>query len=96
MKFMNSAHDCISVCNSLLRGELSAVETYADTHAAEDLRRIWDEHQKSVDRLTGNVREMGGEPDKGSGGRDGYQNARLDEHVISCCKEMIGEELLPG
>ena len=70
-----SNHDhCIKVCNSLLRGELSAVETYdqairkyAGTHAVQELRRIRDEHEKSANRLSQNVRSMGGLPDPSSG-----------------------------
>jgi len=72
---MNSLNDhCITVCNSLLRGELSAVETYgqaletyAETPAADELRRIRAEHAKSAARLSANVREMGGTPGKDSG-----------------------------
>ncbi len=72
---MNSLNDhCITVCNSLLRGELSAVETYGqaiETHGdepiADELRRIRGEHAKSAARLSANVREMGGTPGKDSG-----------------------------
>ncbi len=72
---MNSLNDhCITTCNSLLRGELSAVETYgqaletyAGTPAAEELRRIRAEHVKSAALLSANVREMGGTPGKDSG-----------------------------
>lgn len=65
---------CIDVCNSLLRGEISAVETYRkaiekypDTPATSELIRIQSEHSKSVNRLAGNVRDMGGIPDNDSG-----------------------------
>ena len=65
---------CIEICNSLLAGEISAVETYnqaiekfsGDPEAIvlADIRR---EHIASADRLRENVREMGGAPVKGSG-----------------------------
>ncbi len=79
---MNSTHDtahsthahCIDVCNGLLRGELSAVETYgqaiekyAGSPVTGELRRIRSEHSKSATRLSANVRDMGGEPEKDSG-----------------------------
>ena len=65
---------CIDVCNSLLRGELSAVETYSlaiNRHskevAATELQRIRSEHALSAARLSQNVRDMGGTPDDDSG-----------------------------
>lgn len=70
----NQTDHCISVCNSLLRGERSAVETYtqaiekhASTPAASELQRICSEHRDAVNRLAENVRSMGGEPDTDSG-----------------------------
>lgn len=66
--------ECIKTCNSLLRGELSAVETYAkaiekypETPATAELTRIQSEHRESVSRLTANVTEMGGVPETDSG-----------------------------
>jgi len=72
---MYSNHDhCIEVCNSLLRGELSAIETYdqaVDRYEAEpiaaDLHRIRLEHLHSVARLADNIRSMGGTPEHHSG-----------------------------
>jgi hypothetical protein len=65
---------CIEVCNSLLRGELSAVETYslainryAGKPEVTDLQKIRTEHALSAARLSQNVREMGGTPDDDSG-----------------------------
>ncbi|WP_193212903.1 DUF2383 domain-containing protein [Luteolibacter marinus] len=65
---------CIDVCNSLLRGELSAVETYnqaiekhAGTPEATELARVRDEHARSVAKLRANVSEMGGIPSTDSG-----------------------------
>ena len=68
-------HDnCIRICNGLLRGELSAVETYgqalekyAGLPVVDSLRQIRSEHSQAVNRLTVNVREMGGEPERNSG-----------------------------
>lgn len=65
---------CIKVCNGLLRGELSAVETYSQaiekfpgSAVVETLREIRSEHSLSASRLSSNVRDMGGEPEKNSG-----------------------------
>ncbi len=128
-----TTEECIKVCNSLLRGELSAIETYdqalekyAETPAAAELGRIRSEHSLAAARLASNVREMGGEPDKESGawgsfanavqgtanlfgagsameslqkgeekGRRDYQAALKDDDVMTDCKIMIEEELLP-
>ena len=72
---MNTTTDhCIDVCNSLLRGEISAVETY--TQAIDKFRndpeistleQIRSEHVESANRLRENVRSMGGAPSNDSG-----------------------------
>lgn len=128
-----TTEECIKVCNSLLRGELSAIETYdqalekyADTPAANELSRIRSDHSHAAARLATNVREMGGEPENESGawgsfanavqstanlfgagsaieslqkgeekGRRDYQDALADDDVMTDCKTMIREELLP-
>ena len=66
--------DCIDVCNRLLRGELSAVETYGQTirkfegdPAIESLRQIQSEHQYAAELLRANVVTMDGEPSTDSG-----------------------------
>ena len=66
---------CVKVCNQLLRGELSAVETYeqaiakySDSPVAEKLNSIRSEHLDSTRILAEHVREMGGEPETDSGG----------------------------
>lgn len=78
----NENESCIKVCNSLLRGELSAVETYGNaidkypgTAATPELQRIQSEHRSSADRLAQNVREMGGTPDTDSGAWGTFANA---------------------
>lgn len=74
---MNTTTDnqkCIDACNSLLRGERSAVETYTiaiekypATTATAELTRIRSEHEAAVGKLAENVRKMGGEPSADSG-----------------------------
>jgi demethoxyubiquinone hydroxylase (CLK1/Coq7/Cat5 family) len=75
---MNTTYEqtqhCIDVCNRLLRGELSAVETYNQViqkFAAEpemsQLNHIRDDHAWAVGRLQENVRDMGGRPATDSG-----------------------------
>jgi hypothetical protein len=66
--------ECIDVCNKLLRGELSAVETYSlainryvGKTAITELQRIRSEHALSAARLSQNVRDMGGTPEEDSG-----------------------------
>ena len=60
--------------NRLLRGELSAVETYREAldkvrvkPDAEQLGRMLDDHQDSVEELTRAVVRCGGQPDSTSG-----------------------------
>jgi hypothetical protein len=86
MKPSTDVDDCIAVCNSLLRGELSAIETYAKTitkFAQEpqipSLEAIRDEHVNATLLLRENVRSMGGIPRSESGAwgvfAKGVQNA---------------------
>lgn len=70
----NQNEKCIEVCNSLLRGERSAVETYTmalekhgDNPRLGELTRIRDEHVAAVSALEMNIRSMGGEPEDQSG-----------------------------
>jgi hypothetical protein len=60
--------------NSLLRGEISATETYNQAlekfsgQAEEaELRRMRDDHREAANALRVHVREHGGEPSTGSG-----------------------------
>ncbi len=72
---MSEHNHCIDICNRLLRGERSAVETYAQTVAkypdepiiVARLEAIRGKHARSVLALEENVRSMGGEPDVSSG-----------------------------
>jgi uncharacterized protein (TIGR02284 family) len=63
-----------SAANSLLRGEMSAVETYEQalprfdaTNGANELQRVLMEHRDSVSRLRALVRDEGGDPAEASG-----------------------------
>jgi hypothetical protein len=65
---------CIDISNSLLRGELSAVETYTQAlgkfHREPErsiLLAIRADHQDSVGRLRAIVDDMGVQPDNNSG-----------------------------
>ncbi len=103
---MNSMNDhCIRICNSLLRGEISAGEAYgfaidrfSDLPAAEVLRGIRSEHAESAAILAAQVRAMGGEPEKTSGAWgiftsaiQGTANLFGAESAISSLKQ--GEEM---
>lgn len=66
--------DKVEPLNRLLRGELSAVETYeqalekvTDQSCAQELERIHTEHQEAVGLLREQIREFGGIADEGSG-----------------------------
>ncbi len=79
---MNATDECIDVCNSLLRGELSAVETYNQAIAKFDndperaaLEGIRSEHQRSVSRLREHLTDMGATPDTDSGAWGSFAKA---------------------
>jgi hypothetical protein len=65
----------VDTLNSILRGEISAVETYDqalekledDAGVAEQLRRCRTSHQERVSLLRGEITRRGGEPASGSG-----------------------------
>lgn len=82
MKSHTLNQDCIDVCNRLLRGELSAAETYRQTigkfeadPAAATLRQILSEHEYAAELLRNNVIEMGGEPSTDSGAWGAFANS---------------------
>lgn len=69
-----ASQDCIDACNGLLRGELSAAETYRQTVARFEsdadiatLRQIQAEHEYAAELLRNNVLDMGGNPASDSG-----------------------------
>ncbi|WP_367874257.1 DUF2383 domain-containing protein [Luteolibacter sp. Populi] len=73
---------CIASCNKLLRGELSAIETYTQAissfgtdREAGTLRHILAVHEENASRLRQHVAEMGGEPSFTSGIWGGFMKA---------------------
>lgn len=65
---------CIEVCNQLLRGEISAVETYeqamdkfSNEPQVAQLMKIRDEHNISIVNLRENICALGGTPNESSG-----------------------------
>jgi hypothetical protein len=81
---MNATEDCIDVCNSLLRGELSAVETYTQAIEKFDteveltaLRGIRSDHEKAASRLREHLIDMGAEPAADSGAWGGLVTAKM-------------------
>ena len=66
--------ESVDKLRSLLRGEISAVETlrqaldkFEEDHVKQELRQILDEHRQAVSQLMGMVSQHGGEPDTTSG-----------------------------
>jgi rubrerythrin len=79
---MNATHECIDVCNSLLRGELSAIETYNQALEKFDselersaLRAIQNDHQNSASRLREHLVDMSAEPATDSGAWGAFAKA---------------------
>lgn len=79
---MNVTAECIEVCNSLLRGELSAVETYdqaIDKFREEPERRALEgiraDHERSAGKLRQHLIDMGAQPATGSGAWGSFAQA---------------------
>lgn len=76
----NRDDDTISALNELLRGEISAVETYqqalakleAGSRARTDVEEGCRSHERRVTRLREVVVQLGGEPSEGSGPWGGF------------------------
>jgi len=92
IEIMNATHECIDVCNSLLRGELSAVETYSQALEKFDseiersaLRSIQSDHQNSVARLREHLNDMGAEAASESGAWGAFAKA------VEGTAKMLGE-----
>ncbi len=71
---MTTTEACISACNKLLRGEISAIETnsqaiekFFDSPESITLEQILADHQDSADALRDHISEMGGVADSESG-----------------------------
>lgn len=87
------SEECIEACNSLLRGEISAVETYAKAIAKYRgepqiavLEAIRDEHVENANRLRHNIKLMGGEPDRDSGAWGNFAKA------VQAAANLFGED----
>lgn len=87
-----SNEKCIDVCNSLLRGERSAIETYdkaikkfEDQNCISTLREIKTTHVEAVGLLEQNVRSMGGQPDTDSGAWGTFAN------IVQSTANLFGE-----
>jgi uncharacterized protein (TIGR02284 family) len=77
-----AGNDRAQELDELLRGEISAVETYnqavdryGSEPGADELRRIRQDHQEAVDTLRGMVTAAGGTPSKSSGAWGGIAKA---------------------
>ncbi len=78
-----AASQAVAELNHLLRGELAAVETYEQSlpkfeefpAAAQELRRIRDEHRETCRVLREHVTKFGGTPADGSGPWGGFAQA---------------------
>ena len=64
----------VNALNSLLRGEMSAIETYRQAlekvgtdSGAQDLHRFAKDHRDAADQLWRHVEDHGGKPSEGSG-----------------------------
>ena len=77
-----SKNDVCDTLNSLLRGELSATETYQQALSkvgnepeAEELRRIHVEHREAANTWRQHAHQHGCKPDQGSGGWGAFAKA---------------------
>jgi demethoxyubiquinone hydroxylase (CLK1/Coq7/Cat5 family) len=80
--FMSPQEACVAACNKLLRGELSAIETYTQAVStfgtdrdAGQLRHILAVHEDNASRLRQHIAEMGGEASFSSGLWGGFAKA---------------------
>lgn len=71
---MNDPDACIHACNKLLRGELSAIETYAhaigrcvEQVVVRTLDQIREDHEQNANILRFHLSSLGGVPDWSSG-----------------------------
>jgi uncharacterized protein (TIGR02284 family) len=71
---MQATHELMDCLNELLRGELSATETYQQAMAkvgnelgAAGLRQLRDDHRTAANALRQHIHEHGGQPDQDSG-----------------------------
>ncbi len=100
----NATETCVDVCNKLLRGEISAIESYQESleklenpDHREDLRLILEDHRQSADLLRDHISAMGGVPDTNSGAWGSFVQAvagaaSLVGRSSSLSTEIQGEE----
>jgi uncharacterized protein (TIGR02284 family) len=79
---MTETTNTCETLNSLLRGELSATETYQQAMAkvgeeagAAELRQIRDEHRAAANAIRQHIHELGGQPQQDSGMWGGWAKA---------------------
>ena len=80
---MKNNESCIKICNQLLRGELSAIETYNQAidkfkdspTEIEVLEQILVDHEDSAELLRDHLVEMGAVPDTDSGAWGAFAKA---------------------
>jgi len=72
----------VTTLNSLLRGEISAVETYQQAlekfgcdYGATELQQFHDEHREAANTLREHVHLMGGQPEQSSGAWGAFAKA---------------------
>jgi uncharacterized protein (TIGR02284 family) len=72
----------VDALNRLLRGELSATETYqqamekyGNCNGSNDLKRIHDEHRAAANEFRQHIHQLGGKPDQGSGAWGSFAKA---------------------
>ena len=71
---MAAATSAVATMNSLLRGELSATETYqqalekiGSAPGSSELKKIHAEHRTAANEFRQHFHQLGGQPDQGSG-----------------------------
>lgn len=79
---MKTTDSCIAACNKLLRGELSAIETYqqalekfAGSPESHTLQEILADHEDSAILLRSHLADMGATPDTDSGAWGSFAKA---------------------
>lgn len=73
---------CVDVCDKLLRGEISAIESYQESleklenpAQREELQQILEDHRRSADVLRDHISAMGAVPDSDSGAWGSFTQA---------------------
>jgi len=79
---MNANEGRVTIFNKLLRGEISAAETYrqaldklGNEAAGADLKRIHVEHREAANDIRKHIHDLGGKPDQDSGAWGAFAKA---------------------